>query len=332
LLTDNELDPIPEDSSLGRNLNWSSAYILIISKVIGSGIFATPGVIVQSVGSIGLSLLLWLVGAVVSACGLGVSLELGCLLPRSGGDATYIPFIYDKPRFLASTVVAVHAVLLGFTASNCIVFGKYMLFAFDIRDTPLAQRLFAAGLLTAVTIVHGCWMRVGIRIQNALGWIKIGVVAFMAISGIAVLFVQPVAGQPSPARPRLSFGSLFEDSNWSFGTIATSFFKISYAYSGYDNVNNVLDEVKDPVRTLKSSAPAALLTIFFFYFLLNVAYFVVVPIEEIKRSGELIAALFFERIFGDGLGKSLLPMLIALSAAGSVMVSTFTQVITLLLL
>ncbi|KAK3080859.1 hypothetical protein LTS18_012452, partial [Coniosporium uncinatum] len=114
-------------------------------------------------------------------------------------------------------------------------------------------------------------------------------------------------------------------SDWSFGTIATSFFKISYAYSGYDNVNNVLDEVKDPVRTLKSSAPAALLTIFFFYFLLNVAYFIVVPIEEIKRSGELIAALFFERIFGDGLGKSFLPLLIALSAAGSVMVSTFTQ-------
>jgi hypothetical protein len=53
-----------------QNLNWSSAYILIISRVVGSGIFAAPGVIAQSTGSIGLALLLWLVGAIVAACGL----------------------------------------------------------------------------------------------------------------------------------------------------------------------------------------------------------------------------------------------------------------------
>jgi hypothetical protein len=81
-----ELNTLPETSSVGRNLNWSSAYFLIISRVIGSGIFATPGVIAKSTGSIGLALLLWFLGAVISACGLGVSLELGCMLPRSGGE------------------------------------------------------------------------------------------------------------------------------------------------------------------------------------------------------------------------------------------------------
>ena len=58
--------------------------------------------------------------------------------------------------------------------------------------------------------------------------------------------------------------------NWKLGTVATSFFQ--YAYSGYDNVNNVLDEVKDPVRTLRTAAPAAMITIIFFYVLLNMAY------------------------------------------------------------
>lgn len=43
------------------------------------------------------------------------------MLPRSGGEKVYLEFIYDRPRFLASTVVAVQAMLLGFTASNCIV-------------------------------------------------------------------------------------------------------------------------------------------------------------------------------------------------------------------
>jgi amino acid transporter len=322
-----ELNTIPEASTVGRNINWTSAYFLIISRVIGSGIFATPGVIAQSAGSIGLALLLWLLGAIISACGLAVSLELGCMLPRSGGEKVYLEFIYDRPRFLASTVVAVQAMLLGFTASNCIVFGKYMLFALNIEPTDFAQRLCAAGLVIFVTVIHGRWLKGGIAIQNALAWIKIVVIAFMALAGIIVLLFQPkgalsdVHKRPNP----FSWDHLWEGSTWNFGTLATSFFKVSYAYSGYDNVNNVLDEVKDPVRTLKSAAPAAMITIFIFYLLLNIAYFVVVPLDEIKSSGELVAALFFERVLGEGIGTRILPILIALSAAGNVMVTTFAQ-------
>ncbi len=87
-----EDDVLPETAVLGRNIGWSSAYIIIISRVIGSGIFATPGAIVSSVGSIGLSLLLWLVGAVISWSGLAISLEYGCMLPRSGGMLALFSF------------------------------------------------------------------------------------------------------------------------------------------------------------------------------------------------------------------------------------------------
>jgi amino acid permease len=80
-----EDDILPETAVSGRNLGWGSAYILIIARVIGSGIFATPGAIVRSVGSVGLSLGLWVAGAVISWCGLAVALEYGCMLPRSGG-------------------------------------------------------------------------------------------------------------------------------------------------------------------------------------------------------------------------------------------------------
>jgi amino acid permease len=81
-----ENDVLPETAVLGRNLGWSSAYILIMSRVIGSGIFATPGAIVQSVGSVGITLLLWVAGALISWLGLAISLEYGCMLPRSGGE------------------------------------------------------------------------------------------------------------------------------------------------------------------------------------------------------------------------------------------------------
>jgi amino acid permease-like protein len=81
-----ENDAIPETTSLERCIGWSSVHILVISRVVGSGIFATPGLIFRSVVSIGPSFLLWIVGAFAAWLGLTVALEYGCMLPRSGGS------------------------------------------------------------------------------------------------------------------------------------------------------------------------------------------------------------------------------------------------------
>lgn len=293
--------------------------------MIGSGIFATPGSIVKTTGSIGLAMLLWVAGAVLAWCGMVISLEYGCMLPRSGGDKVYLEFTYQHPRFLASTLVAVQAVLLGFTASNCIVFGEYVLFACGVEPTDFLQKFLALGLLTGITIVHGCFMKIGIRIQNFLGWIKVGLILFMAITGLYVSIFN-IDGSERRQSERLGWEGLWRDSNWGWGTLSTAVFKVSYSYAGLGNLNNVLNEVKNPVRTLKTVAPAALVTACLLYLLVNFAYFSVVPLEEVKQSGELIAALFFERVFGENFGRTVLPLAIAISAAGNVMVVTFTLV------
>jgi amino acid transporter len=318
---------LPETATYGRNLGWSGAYILVISRVIGSGIFATPGSITKSVGSIGLSLLLWVAGAVLAACGLSISLEYGCMLPRSGGEKVYLEFTYRHPRFLASTLVAVQAVLLGFTASNCIIFGRYTIYALGYDTTEFSQKALAVGLLTVITVIHGLHVKTGIVIQNALGWIKVFLVVFMILSGFYVLaFHTGDAAQPSPGAGAFTWNVLWEESNWGWGVVSTALFKVLYSYAGLANVNNVLNEVKNPVRTLKSVGPVALITVCFFYLLVNIAYFLVIPLDEIKGSGELVAALFFERVFGNGFGKTILPLAIAISAAGNVMVVTFSLV------
>ncbi|KAL2157974.1 hypothetical protein VTH06DRAFT_4783 [Thermothelomyces fergusii] len=358
-----EDDVVPETAVLGRNLGWSSAYILIVSRVIGSGIFATPGAIFRAAGSVGLSLLLWLAGALISWCGLVIALEYGCMLPRSGGKKVYLEFTYRRPRLLTSFLVAVYSLLLGFTASNCIVFGEYLLFALGAREPgnaasgpvaegegasegvagrPVQVRLLAIGLMTAITVLHGCFMRVGIAVQNVLGWVKIGLVLFMTASASVVVVTRYAPGEPSafvpgggggggglgPAEfgPRAfptTWNGFWEGSVWNWSIISAALFKVFYSYSGLANVNNVLNEVRDPVRTLRSAAPTALATTCVLYLLTNVAYFLVVPLDEIKDGGELVAALFFERIFGQNLGRHLLPLAVAVSAAGNVMVVTF---------
>lgn len=311
----NEDNIVPETSTLGRKIGWSSAYILVISRVIGSGIFAMPGVILQNVGSPGLALALWVVGALVAWAGLAIAIEYGAMLPRSGGVKVYLEYTYPWPRFLASTLVAVQAVLLGFTASNCIIFAKYMLFATSTKPTDLTTKLLAVGVLTVITIIHGCFYRTGVYIQNALGWIKIALTIFMILTGFTVLIRNK---EPIP-----TWDHVWEDSKWEWNILSTAFFKILYSFAGLENVNNVLNEVKNPIRTIKTVGPAGLFTACTMYVLINIAYLAVVPVDQVKQSRELIAASFFERL---GLGNIFLPVAIALSAVGNVMVVTFSLV------
>lgn len=320
-------DTVPEAATFGRNLSWSSAYILVISRVIGSGVFATPGSIVKSAGSIGLTISLWIAGTILSGCGLVVSLELGCMLPRSGGEKVYLEYTYRHPRFLASTLIAVQAVLLGFSASNCIIFSKYTLFALDMQPSEFQHKILAAGLLTAVTFIHGRFLKAGIWVQDAIGWVKIFLVATMSCTGIwVILFRDRGLQSPEHEASNVSWDKIWGDSNWSWGLLSTSMFKVFYSYAGLTNVNNVLNEVRNPVKTLKTVGPAALFTACGLYLLANISYFLVVPIEKIKSSGELVAALFFEQVFGAHVGRTLFPLAIAISAAGNVMVVTFATV------
>ncbi|SMQ54061.1 unnamed protein product [Zymoseptoria tritici ST99CH_3D7] len=326
--SDVEADVLPETSALGRNLTWSSAYILTISRVLGSGIFAVPGTILAAVGSPGLALTLWIVGALLAYFGLMVALEFGSMLPRSGGDKVYLEFTYRKPKYLVSILVATQAILLGFTASNCIIFAQYMLFAFGIDESEGARKAIAVGLLTWVTFVHACFMETGIRIQNALGWIKIAMMIFMILSGIFVVLFRhndTATALQSPTAKHLqwSWTALWTGSIWSLGAIATSILKVFYSFAGLNNVNNVLNEVKNPIRTLKSVTLTALVTACGMYLLVNIAYFSVVPLDEVRNSGGLIAALYFERVFGTSVGRRFLPLMVALGCVGNVMVVTF---------
>ena len=65
--------------------------------------------------------MLWVLGFVLSLCGLFIWLEFGTMFPRSGGEKVYLEAVYRKPKYLATVVFAANAILLGFTASGCIV-------------------------------------------------------------------------------------------------------------------------------------------------------------------------------------------------------------------
>lgn len=83
--------------------------------MIGTAIFSTPSSIAASVGSAGAALVLWLVGLLLSYCGMLIWIELGWLMPRSGGEKIYLEAAYPRPPMLMATMYAVFVILLGFT-------------------------------------------------------------------------------------------------------------------------------------------------------------------------------------------------------------------------
>lgn len=98
-----------------------SSIFVSVGRIIGTGIFSTPSSILSSVGSVGASLMLWVLGFLLSFCGLFVWLEYGTMFPRSGGEKVYLEAVYKRPKYLATVIFAMNAILLGFTAAGCIV-------------------------------------------------------------------------------------------------------------------------------------------------------------------------------------------------------------------
>lgn len=86
----------------------------------------------------------------------------------------------------------------------------------------------------------------------------------------------------------------------------------------------VLNEVKNPVRTIKIAGPLGLSICGVLYLLANVAYFAAATPKEVAASGTTVAAYFMGKVFGTAAQRAL-SVLIALSALGNVMTVTFAQ-------
>ncbi|EMD32234.1 hypothetical protein CERSUDRAFT_118872 [Gelatoporia subvermispora B] len=304
---------------MGRHLGVFTCTLLIVGRIIGTGIFSTPSSILNSVGSVGASLMLWVLGFVLSFCGLFIWLELGTMFPRSGGEKVYLEAIYKKPRHLATVLYAANSIVLGFTVSGCVVFASNILVAAGVEATRWNERGIALGVIFFVTILHGLVPKVGVLIMNGLSLFKVVLLLFVVVTGWVVL-----GGNTRVKDPHAMFRNAFAGSSHSSFDYATATYKVLSAYSGWSNVNYVLNNVKDPVRTLKIAGPLGLGICAVMYLLANVAYFAAATKQEIDSTGVTVASLFFGNVFGAQAQKAL-TVFVALSALGNVVTVTFAS-------
>ncbi|KAL7409119.1 high affinity methionine permease, partial [Mrakia frigida] len=286
-----------------------------------TGIFATPAAIVSSTGSIGLALILWVVGSLIAAAGLAVYLEWATAIPRSGGEKNYLEFYFRKPLYLVSCLYAIYAALLGWPSGNSVYAGEMLLNAAGVEVGRWNQRAIGVGVVTFALLVHGCSPRWGLRVQNVLGFFKIGVLAFIICAGFAALAGKVKAGAPNPSNFTNAFAGTKSDAN----SFVQAMYNVIWSFIGYSNAFYSMSEIRSPIKTVKRAAPIAMLLVSMIYMLVNIAFFAAVPKDVIISSNRLLAAEFMTRMFGSTAGGTAISVIIALSAIGNVLSVLFSQ-------
>ena len=141
-----------EQSSLPRRIGWFTASCVLISNVVGTGIFTTTGFMARDLGHPGWILCIWLLGGLIALAGALSYSELGTALPVSGGEYVYLhraygPFI----GFLSGWT----SFAIGFSAAiaaGAMSFAAYLnqLLVFD-GDQGVRATLIALALLWSIT-------------------------------------------------------------------------------------------------------------------------------------------------------------------------------------
>lgn len=161
LLTSKDTEDLQIARDHKRQIGVFSAIFLIFNRVIGTGIFATPGAILSLSGSVGLSLFIWVAGMLIAAAGTAVYLEFGTAIPKNGGEKNYLEYVYRKPKFLTTGLYTGYVVLLGWAASNSVVFGEYILHAANVEVDRWNQRGIGLACVTVAFLIHGLALKWG---------------------------------------------------------------------------------------------------------------------------------------------------------------------------
>ncbi|KAB5517347.1 amino acid transporter-like protein [Coniochaeta sp. 2T2.1] len=317
-----------------------SAINIIVGKTVGVGAYTVPSAIFAGVGSVGMTLSLWVVGSLISFCGLAVYLDFGTAIPRSGGERVYLERIFRQPYMLATCMFMAYVVLLGFSTPNAIVLGEYVLYAVDIAPNKWNVRAIAVATVSGLCYIHARHPKLGLRLINVLGVAKMLILVIVILSGIAgglmgvgsdrdLLMGRRLDVPLSDVAPRSTaqrnFTDIWAGSSTQPYDYATALLKVIYCFRGYSTANQVLSDVKNPVRTLKIAAPIALILVSVAYLAINIAFFLVVDKDDFRSAGVVVTGIFFRNVFGPGVGSHILPLFVIISAAGNIAATSFAQ-------
>jgi APA family basic amino acid/polyamine antiporter len=294
------LEPKPD---LLRQVGLISATALVISNMVGSGIFTTTGFLAGDLGSATYVVGIWLAGAVVALTGAMCYSELGINLPASGGEYVYLTRAYGPTWGFMTGWISFFAGFSAPIAVSALGFSDYLgHFWPALRQEHVfvhigsgalslklgGAQLAASALILLFTVLNLFGVGRMAKIQNVLTAIKLLVI--VAFVGLAFLSGTGSWGHFAEPAKRTSEASLPAQ-------FAVSLLWVYLGYSGWNAATYVAEEVKRPERTLPIALTFGTIIVTGLYVLLNLVFIYSTPLEQMK--GVIaIGSLAAKNLFG----------------------------------
>ncbi|XP_015584755.1 Y+L amino acid transporter 2 [Cephus cinctus] len=297
-----------------KQLGLLEGVAIILGIIFGSGIFVSPKGVIQEVGSVGLSLIIWVLCGLLSMVGALCYAELGTSIPRSGGDYAYI---HEAFGALPSFLYLWAANLIFVPTTNAIMgltFAQYVLQPF-FPNCPIPDagvRLIAALTICLLTFVNCYDVKETSKMQNVFMFAKIAALVIIIIAGLTWLMMGHAE----------NFENAFEGTTTDPGKIAVAFYSGIFSYSGWNYLNFMTEELKDPYVNLPRAIYISLPLVTLIYVLANIAYLsVLTPTAMI--SSHAIAVTLGDQLLG--VMAWTIPLMVAVSAFGGLSVHIMTS-------
>jgi basic amino acid/polyamine antiporter, APA family len=268
---------------LARDLGLSHAWAVVVGTIIGSGIFLVPAEMMQAVGSARLVYVAWLVGGLLSFFGALSFAELGAMKPQAGGEYIYIRDAYGPLAgfldawtwFLVAKPASVATLATGMVR----VLGNFPVFGFFSRHlirSPFSLNYGQLGAIAAVLLI---------TFLNYIGIKKAGEFQLIfTLLKVAIILGMVAAGFSYAAGSWGNFAGNYAGAKGGVAGFMAALVAALWAYDGWNDVNMVAGEVRQPERNLPIALIAGVAAVGGLYVAVNAAVQFVLPAAVIGAS------------------------------------------------
>jgi APA family basic amino acid/polyamine antiporter len=278
----------PSRPDLARDLKLSHAGAVVVGTIIGSGIFLVPQEMMQAVGSARTVYLAWVVGGLLSFFGALTYAELGAMRPQAGGEYVYVRdaygplagFLYGWTWFLIAKPASIATVTTGIVRTLA-TFPRFAFFSQPCFAGALGPHAFAItwGQLAAIAAaIFITWLNyIGVRrageFQFVFTLLKIAII--LAIVGIGFSY---------RGGTWANFSTAFAGARGGVAGFFAALVAALWAYDGWNDLNMVAGEIRDPQRNIPLSLIWGVATVGALYILVNAAVQYAMPAASVAAS------------------------------------------------
>jgi APA family basic amino acid/polyamine antiporter len=288
---------------LKRVLRLRDATLLVVSGVIGSGIFFTPGHIAELLPHPGWILAAWAVGGLLSLAGALANAELGAMYPHAGGDYVYLREAFHPLAGFLVGWITFFVIYAGTVATLAAAFADG-LSAF-IPLGVAGERALAVALVIVVSALNYLGVRWGARANNITAVLKV-------VALVALVLLGPVFGEGDFSRLLPSEGNA---ATFTWLAFAMALSPVLFSYLGWNSSIYVASEIRNPGRNVPRSLFVGLAICTAVYLAVNAVYLYALPVD-VMRGQANVGEAAARALFG-GLGGTLVALFVLASVLGT---------------